>query len=93
MFLYEDEDDVFMGSPKSKLMDIIFNANNDVVRFQLENFINRFAAMELLMAKKIGEDIDERELRDFMLMKADDVENHAKGLCLELMGNIVSQSE
>jgi hypothetical protein len=34
--LFEDEDDVFLGSPTSKLMDIIFNANNDVVRFDLE---------------------------------------------------------
>ena len=47
--LFEDEDDVFLGSPVSKLMDIIFSANNDVVRFDLERFIRQRAAMELLL--------------------------------------------
>ncbi|MDX9814185.1 MAG: DUF2018 family protein [Sulfurimonas sp.] len=93
MFLYEDEDDIFMGSPKSKLMDIIFNANNDVVRFQLENFINKMAALELLVEEKLGESIDERELRDYIIAKADEVDDQAKTICINLMGDIVSQSE
>ncbi len=93
MFLFEDEDDVFMGSPKSKFMDIVFNANNDVVRFHLENFINRVAAIELLASEKLGRELDDRELRDFILNRADEVEDHAKSIYINLMGDIVSQSE
>ena len=29
--LFEDEDDLFMGSPKSKFIDIIYNANRNVL--------------------------------------------------------------
>jgi hypothetical protein len=90
--LFEDEDDIFMGSPKSKLMDVIFNANNDVVRYELEKFIDRTAAMELLIANKLGEDLD-KELKNFMRSNGDEVDNYAKNLYIELMGAILSQSE
>lgn len=90
--LFEDEDDIFVGSPKSKLMDVIFNANNDVVRYELEKFIDRTAAMELLIANRLGEDLD-KELKNFMRSNGDEVENYAKSLYIELMGAILSQSE
>lgn len=91
--LKEDENDIFSGSIKSKLMDIIFNANNGVVRHELEKFIDRVAAIELFVTKKYGEPIDEKELRNFMLTNADEVENDAKSLYMEMMGSILSQSE
>ena len=90
--LFEDEDDVFLGSPTSKLMDIIFNANNDVVRFDLENFIKRRAALEMLLEEKLGEDFgDQVDL--FMVENMDAVNSKTKSLSIELMGEIVSKSE
>ena len=56
--LFEDEDDIFSGSPKSRLMDVIFNANNDIVRNELAFFIERVATLEILLEEHIGEDID-----------------------------------
>ncbi len=90
--LFEDEDDIFMGSPESKLMDIVFNANNDVVRFDLTNFIRRRAAMELILEKEFGEDYD-KKVTTFMANERDGVETKMKSLCIELMGEIVSKSE
>ena len=90
--LFEDEDDVFLGTPASKLMDIIFSANNDVVRFDLENFITQRAAMEILLAEKLGEDFY-REVENLMLTRRADVESKTKSLCMELTGEIVSKSE
>lgn len=97
--LFEDEDDVLLGSPKSKLMDIIFNANNDVVRYQLEKFIDRAAAMEMMMLRRcqeeFGGDSDEIEnkIRSFMLSNQEEVDEFSKSLSIEMMGAIVSQSE
>lgn len=34
--LLEDEDDIFLGSPKNRFFDAVFNANNGVVRAELE---------------------------------------------------------
>lgn len=90
--LFEDEDDVFLGSPTSKLMDIIFNANNDVVRFDLENFMKRRAALELVLEEKLGEDYG-KEVDIFITQNRDIVESKTKSLSIELMGEIVSKSE
>lgn len=90
--LFEDEDDIFMGSPKSKLMDVVFNANNDVVRHELQNFIDRASAIELMLSEKFGEDTD-KEVQRFMISNRAEVDNHAKSLYIELMGTILSQSE
>jgi len=90
--LFEDEDDLFLGSPVSKLMDIIFNANNDVVRFDLENFMRRRAALEMVLEEKLGEDYGD-EIDIFMVENRDDVETKMKSLSIELMGEIVSKSE
>ena len=90
--LFEDEDDVFLGSPVSKLMDIIFNANNDVVRFDLENFMKRRAALELVLEAKIGENYDD-EINQFMLENRELIDSKTKSLSIELMGEIVSKSE
>ena len=90
--LFEDEDDVFMGSPKSKLMDVLFNANNDRVRYELEKFIDRTAVMELMLSKHIGDDIY-GEVDKYAALNRDEVEEKAKSLYIELMGEILSQSE
>lgn len=90
--LFEDEDDVFLGSPTSKLMDIIFNANNDVVRFDLENFMKRRAALELVLEEKFGENYGEM-IDIFMVENREDVDSKTKSLSIELMGEIVSKSE
>lgn len=90
--MFEDEDDVFMGSPKSKFMDVVFNANNDVVRSELEKFIEKVAAMELLIEKHIDEDVETQVLRHISSNR-DEVETKAKSLYMELMGEIVTRSE
>ncbi len=90
--LFEDENDPFLGSPTSKLMDIIFNANNDVVRFDLENFMKRRAALELVLEEKLGEDYD-KHIDIFMATNPDLVEIKTKSLSIELTGEIVSKSE
>ncbi|MDY0233006.1 MAG: DUF2018 family protein [Sulfurimonas sp.] len=90
--LFEDEDDVFLGSPMSKLMDIIFNANNDVVRYDLENFMKKRAAMELLLEEQLGEDFHEK-VQEYIRSNQDAVNSKLKSLSIELMGEIVSKSE
>jgi len=90
--LFEDADDLFLGSPTSKLMDIIFNANNDVVRFDLENFMKKRAAMELVLEEHLGEDFLNK-VDQFIISNQDEVNTKLKSLSIELMGEIVSKSE
>ncbi|MFK5937494.1 MAG: DUF2018 family protein [Sulfurimonas sp.] len=90
--LFEDEDDIFSGSPKSKLMDVIFNANNDIVIQELANFITKSATMELLLEKHVGEDID-AAVKNYDAHNMGESDEKAKSLYIELMGSILSQSE
>lgn len=90
--LFEDEDDILMGSPKSKFMDVVFNANNDVVRAELESFIDKVAAMEMMLENEVGDDV-QTQVERFIASNRLDVDTKAKSLYIELMGAILSQSE
>jgi len=92
--LFEDEDDVFLGSPKSKFFDVIFNANNDVARFELEEMINRMATLELLLEEQMGSlEIIEEKVQEYKYNRAQDIERHAKNTYIVYMGAILSKSE
>ncbi len=90
--LFEDEDDLFGGSPKSKFMDVVFNANNDIVRQELEAFIEKVAVMELLLEEHVGDDIH-KAIQSYQVQNQDACDTKAKSLYIELMGNVLSQSE
>lgn len=90
--LFEDEEDIFGGSPRSKFMDVVFNANNDIVRQELENFIEKAAAMELMLEKQVGEDID-FAISQYKMNHLDEVNTKTKSIFVEIMGSILSQSE
>ena len=91
--LFEDEEDIFGGSPRSKFMDVVFHANNDIVRQELENFIEKVATMELMLAEKLGEeDVDSAILR-YKNSHLDEVNIKTKSIFVEIMGSILSQSE
>ena len=90
--LFEDEEDVFLGSPKSKLMDVIFNANNDVVRHELEKFMLKFATMELMLEEHVGDDVDQ-SVKTYDANNFGSADEKVKSIHIELMGSILSQSE
>lgn len=92
--LFEDEDDIFVGSPKSKYYDIIFNANRGLSEQELDNNLDKIAAMEMLLEEMMGEDKDlEQILRNFIIHNDQKIENRKKDLYINGMGNIVTQSE
>ncbi|WP_428739620.1 DUF2018 family protein [Sulfurimonas sp.] len=90
--LFEDENNIFGGTPKSKFMDVVFTANNDVVQFELETFIEKVAVMELMLEKFVDSDID-AAIRQFQFENSMECESKAKSLFIELTGSIVSKSE
>ena len=59
--LFGDDDDFISGNPESKFLDIVFNANNDVVRYELSNLLKRMAMLEHLLDEKLGTTGDETE--------------------------------
>lgn len=92
--LFEDEDDVFLGSPKSKFFDVVFNANNDVAIYELEAMVDRMATLELMLEEKMDslEEI-ENKIREYKYSRTDDIAAHAKNTYIFYMGAILSKSE
>lgn len=90
--IFEDEDDIFMGSPKSKFLDIVFNANRGVVDAELERIMEKMAVLELMFNV---EDIEglERKITQYAFENRDEVDTKVKSLYLESMGNVLTQSE
>ena len=89
--IFEDEDDIFMGSPKSKFLDIIFNANRGLVDEELERLIERIAILEIFLDE--DDEVLERRIKQYAFENRDEVELKVKELYMESMGNIVTRNE
>ncbi len=92
--MYFEDDDVLGGTPKSRFIDIVFNANRNVVEGELEKMVEWMAAMELIIEEKCGLDVEEevnRILHDES--KKEQLEQKINSLYIEYMGKILSQSE
>jgi tellurite resistance protein len=90
--IFEDEDDIFMGSPKSKFLDVVFNANRGVAEYELERIMERMAILELMLNHP-DEEALEKEIARFAWDKKDEVETKVKSLYIESMGNVLTQCE
>ncbi len=91
--LFEDEGDIFGGSPRSKFLDVVFNANGNIARDELVRLVERMAAMEVLLGKQMDDTELDRAIAQVQFEEADAVADTAKSLFIESMGNILSQSE
>lgn len=90
--IFEDEDDIFMGSPKSKFLDIVFNAHRGLVDAELERIIERMAVLELMLDVE-DSDALEKKISQYAFENLDEVQTKVKSLYIESMGNVLTQSE
>ena len=91
--LFEDEGDIFGGSPRSKFMDVVFNANRSVAENELQKLVERLAAVEKLLGESMDDTALERRIKQLQFEEADAVDALSKEIYIEAMGSILSQSE
>lgn len=90
--LFEDENDIFTGSAKSKFFDIMRNASNEVVEDEIEKIFERYAVMELMLSEKAGEEFDiNRVLDEYAFKNSQKVDDMKKGLFMEFTGEIITR--
>ena len=90
--LFEDADDVFLGSPRSKFLDIVYTANRNLVEEQLDKMVAKMAQMEILLEDKMG-DYWDRELVTSTFERSEEIEQKIKSLYIEFTGEIVTRNE
>ena len=89
-YFLEDEDDFFIGSPKSKYFDIARQANEEIVEDETDKIVEKLAVMELLLSKDEGPEFDiNRLIKQYVFENGDQVEEMKKGLYIEFTGEIV----
>ena len=86
----EDEDDIFMGSPKSKFFDVTREASKEVVEDEMDKIIEKLAVLEMIVSENKDENFDINEyIKEFALENSDIVKAMKKGLYVEFTGEII----
>lgn len=86
----EDEDDIFMGSPKSKFFDITREASKQIVEEELDKIIEKLAVLEMILSenKDINFDINEM-IKKYKFNNEEKVQIMKKDLYVEFTGEII----
>ncbi len=86
-----DDDDAFVGTPKSNYFSIAKSANENIVEMEIEKMFRRFAVAEKMLEERGLEDEQEQIMRATIIDK--DIDDRVDSLFIELVGNIVTQCE
>ena len=83
----EDEDDIFMGSPKSKFFDVSREASQDIVEEEWDKIVEKVAALEMMLSQGKDENFDiNDEIKEFKMNNEKELEAMKKGLYVEFTG-------
>ena len=91
MNIFDDEDDAFVGTPKSNYFAIAKSANQNIVEMELEKMIRRFAVAEKMLEERGLDEEHEQLIKASVIDK--DIDDRVNSLFIELVGNIVTQCE
>ncbi|MBP9491304.1 MAG: DUF2018 family protein [Aliarcobacter sp.] len=86
----EDEDDIFMGSPKSKFFDVSREASKDIVEDEIDKIVEKLAVLEMIISQDKGENFDINDfIKEYTLENYEKVKAMKKGLYVEFTGEII----
>ena len=89
-WLSEDEDDIFMGSPKSKFFDVSREASQDIVEEEIDKIIEKVAVLEMLLSEGKDENFDiNQTIKQYVFDNEEKVNAVKKGLYVEFTGEII----
>jgi len=87
--LFEDEGDIFGGSPQSKYWDIANQVSEDLYRYDFDEIMTKIAVMEKMLMQQYNEDDLNRIVESYALMNQEEVDNHKKSLYMEYAGRLI----
>ncbi len=89
--LFEDEEDIFGGTPKSKFWDIANTASDDLVKDQIDMFVEKYTIMENMLSEAHGEEKLEQMIKQYALENSMQLEEDKKSTYVALTGEIVTR--
>lgn len=86
-----DDDDAFVGTPRSNYFSIAETANKNIVEMEIEKMFRRLAVAEKMLEDRGLEDEHEMMIKQTIIDS--EIDNRVNSIFIELVGNIVTQCE
>jgi len=87
--LFEDEEDIFAGTPQSRYWDISGQLSQDLVKDEFDGVVERLAVMEAILAETHDYDDLDRTVKSYALANMSKVEELKKSVYMELAGQLI----
>lgn len=87
--LFEDESDIFGGTPQSKYWDIANQISKDFTQEAFDEILTRIAVMEQMLIAHYDEEKLDDTIKYFAYENMSDVEARKKSLYMELAGQLI----
>ena len=87
--LFEDEDDIFGGTPQSKYWDIFNQLNHEIAEDQLDKIIEKMAVMERMLMEHHDEEELNGKIKQYYFENITIIDDHKKSLYMELGGDLI----
>ena len=87
--LFEDEDDIFAGTPESKYWDISKQLSEDLIKDEFDGLVERLAVMEAMLSKTNDYDDLDRTIKNYALENFQQVSELKKSVYMELAGQLI----
>jgi hypothetical protein len=87
--LFEDEDDIFAGTPHSRYWDISGQLSEDLIKDEFDRIVERLAVMEAMLSETHDyEDLD-RTIKTYAISNMSEVDELKKSVYMELAGQLI----
>jgi len=87
--LFEDEDDIFAGTPQSRYWDISGQLSQDLVKDEFDGVVERLAVMEAMLSEIHDYDDLDRTVKSYAISNMSKVEELKKSVYMELAGQLI----
>ena len=87
--LFEDEDDIFAGTPQSRYWDISGQLSEDLVKDEFDSIVERLAVMEAILGETHDYDDLDRTVKSYAVSNMMKVEELKKSVYMELAGQLI----
>lgn len=87
--LFEDEDDIFGGTPKSKYWDIASQSDQEVVKHEFDEMVAKMAIMELMLSEQHNYEELDKIVTRYGIEQAEKVEELKKSIYMDYAGRFI----
>ena len=87
--LFEDEDDIFAGTPQSRYWDIQSQLSQDLIKDEFDNLVARVATLEAILAETHDIENIDKMIMGYKYENLAKLEELKKSVYMELAGQLI----